>query len=215
MRILALSDLIDGRVYSEHIRVNYPDIDLAIGCGDLPLYYLEFVASALDRPVLYVRGNHDAPYELTADGELRAGAPGCQLIDGRLVQAGGLAWLGLGGSRRYSADARYQYTEQQMRRRLGALLPHLALHRLRHGRYVDVVVTHAPPLGIHDASDPAHRGFATFLILMRWFRPRLLLHGHVHEWRHDRPVRSVYAQTAVVGVFPVRVIDLADSLPAD
>jgi Icc-related predicted phosphoesterase len=210
MKILAISDLVDERVYSEHIRVNYPEIELVLGCGDLPLYYLEFVASMLNRPVLYVRGNHDAPYEETADGRQRTVAQGCQPIDGRLARELGLTFIGLGGSRRYSPGPPFQFSEGQMRRRLAELLPRLAINRVRHGRFVDVAVVHAPPYGIHDANDPAHVGFRTFLSLMRLFRPRLLLHGHVHQWRHDRPMRSVYLETEVVGVFPVRVIELPD-----
>jgi len=211
MKILAISDLVDERVYSEHIRVNYPEVELVLGCGDLPLYYLEFVASMLDRPVLYIRGNHDAPYEETADGRRRTVAQGCQPIDGRMARVLGLTFIGLGGSRRYSPGPPFQFSEGQMRRRLAALLPRLAINRMRYGRFVDVVVTHAPPYGIHDANDPAHVGFRTFLSLMRRFRPRLLLHGHVHQWRHDRPMRSVYLETEVVGVFPVRVIEISDS----
>jgi len=210
MKILAISDLVDERVYSEHIRVNYPEIELVLGCGDLPLYYLEFVASMLDRPVLYVRGNHDAHYEEAADGRRRTVAEGCLPIDGRLARVLGLTFIGLGGSRRYSPGPPFQYGEGQMRRRLAALLPRLAINRLRHGRFVDVAVAHAPPYGIHDANDPAHVGFRTFLSLMRLFRPRLLLHGHVHQWRHDRPMRSVYLETEVVGVFPVRVIEISE-----
>ena len=210
MKILAISDLVDERVYSEHIRVNYPEVELVLGCGDLPLYYLEFVASMLDRPVLYVRGNHDAPYEETADGRRRSVAQGCRPIDGRMARLSGLTFIGLGGSRRYTPDPPFQYSEGQMGCRLAALLPRLAINRLRTGRFVDVAVTHAPPYGIHDADDPAHVGFRTFLSLMRRFRPRLLLHGHVHQWRHDRPMRSVFLQTEVVGVFPVRIIEIPD-----
>jgi len=212
MKILAISDLVDERVYSEHIRVNYPDVELVLGCGDLPLYYLEFVASMLDRPVLYVRGNHDAAYEETADGRLRTIAQGCQPIDGRMARVLGLSFLGLGGSRRYSPGPPFQFSEGQMRRRLTALLPRLAIHRMRYGRFVDIAVTHAPPFGIHDANDPAHVGFRTYLSLMRLFRPRLLLHGHVHQWRHDRPMRSAYLETEVLGVFPVRVIEISEPL---
>ncbi len=41
MKIIALSDMVDERVYSEHLVKNYVDIDLVVGCGDLPYYYLE------------------------------------------------------------------------------------------------------------------------------------------------------------------------------
>ncbi|MFQ5921532.1 MAG: metallophosphoesterase family protein [Anaerolineales bacterium] len=69
MKILALSDSVDDRIYSTRAHQTYGDIDLVVGCGDLPIYYLEFVADALNKPVLYVRGNHDTEAELRSDGE--------------------------------------------------------------------------------------------------------------------------------------------------
>jgi hypothetical protein len=71
----------------------------------------------------------------------------------------------------------------------------------RYGRGVDVVVTHAAPLGIHDGEDLCHHGFEAFVGLMRRYRPRLLVHGHVHPsygWDVEprrfeaTEVRSVY-----------------------
>jgi Icc-related predicted phosphoesterase len=67
-----------------------------------------------------------------------------------------------------------------MAARILLLAPRRLWNRLFHGRFVDIVLTHAPPEGIHDRPDPCHRGFAPFLWLMRVFRPRFLVHGHVH-----------------------------------
>jgi Icc-related predicted phosphoesterase len=35
-------------------------------------------------------------------------------------------------------------------------------NKLLHKRYVDIMITHAPPFGIHDQSDRCHRGFKSF-----------------------------------------------------
>jgi len=51
MKILALSDVELPAVYSFRIRERFPDADLAISCGDLPYYYLEYVLSSLDSPL--------------------------------------------------------------------------------------------------------------------------------------------------------------------
>ena len=208
MKILAISDRVDERVYSEHILHNYGDVDLFVGCGDLPCFYLEYVVSMIKQPVLYVHGNHDVEVQQTEDGRRAGKAEGCDLIDGRIVNVKGLIFLGLGGSIRYKPGSRHQYTEGQMRARVARLIPRLLMNKLRYGRFVDVVITHSPPYGIHDSTDRAHVGFKVFLTLMNWFKPRYLLHGHMHDRRYNAQTSTTYGNTTVVGVFPVRAIDI-------
>ena len=208
MKILAISDRVDERVYSEHILHNYGDVDLFVGCGDLPYFYLEYVVSMVNQPVLYVHGNHDVEVQLTATGRRVKTAEGCNLIDGRVVNIKGLIFMGLGGSLRYKPGSPYQYTEGQMRARVARLIPRLLMNKLRYGRFVDVVITHSPPFGIHDSTDRAHVGFKVFLTLMNWFKPRFLLHGHMHDRRYNVQTSTTYGDTTVVGVFPVRAIEI-------
>lgn len=205
MRILALSDIADERVYSERVVETFSDIDLVVGCGDLPYDYLEYVVTVLNRPLLYVHGNHDAKVLLRADGRQATGAEGCELIDGRVVRELGCSFLGLGGSIRYRPGAPFQFTQAEMRIRVVRLLPRLLWNRVRHGRFIDVMVTHSPPFGIHDGDDRAHVGFKAFITLMKLFKPQLVLHGHVHG---NHPQRTVSGDTQVMGVFPVRRIEL-------
>jgi Icc-related predicted phosphoesterase len=114
---------------------------------------------------------------------------------------------GLGGSMRYNADNAHQYTEAEMLGRAFSLVPSLLANRLRHGRALDILVTHAPPRGIHDAHDLAHIGFQVFRTFMDVFRPRLLLHGHSHVYRNDAVTSTRYKGTQVINVYPYRVID--------
>ena len=58
MKILAVSDVELGFIYTPQIATISKDIDLVISCGDLPYYYLEFMVSILDKPLYFVRGNH-------------------------------------------------------------------------------------------------------------------------------------------------------------
>lgn len=88
-----------------------------------------------------------------------------------------------------------------------SLAPQLMANRLRHGRAVDILVTHAPPRGIHDATDLAHTGFEVFRTFMDAFRPRLLLHGHSHVYRNDILTSTRYKDTQVINVYPYRVIE--------
>jgi Icc-related predicted phosphoesterase len=199
MKILALSDQVVDHVYSPAVRQRYPGVDLILGCGDLPAYYLEFIECQFNVPLLYVPGNHDSD-------QFRV--PGGQDIDGRFVRVRDLALTGLGGSRRYKADGRHQYSEADMRLRLIPLLPRLLWRRLRYGHGADILVTHAPPRGIHDSSDLAHTGFETFRRLIRLIRPRLLVHGHVHLYSGKETRETRLDGTRILNVFPVQLIEL-------
>ena len=68
MKVLTVSDVVDNLVYSPQIRNIYGDVEVVFGCGDLPYYYLEYIVSALDKPVFFVRGNHAHVVEYGEDG---------------------------------------------------------------------------------------------------------------------------------------------------
>lgn len=208
LKILALSDRVVETIYSDRVRRRHGDVDLVLGCGDLPYYYLEFVVSMLDKPTLYVKGNHDDGPQYTSDGRRLLEAEGCDLIEDRIVKVEGLLFLGLGGSIRYKMNSSEQYTQREMRQRIRRLLPQMLFNRIRYGRYVDVVVTHSPPYGIHDRKDSAHIGFTAFLTLMSRFKPRYLLHGHAHIWRKDEIRKTRFHQTTVINVFPVYTLEI-------
>ncbi|MEW6568581.1 MAG: metallophosphoesterase [Chloroflexota bacterium] len=200
MRILALSDQVMDFLYSPLVGERFGDVDVLVSCGDLPAYYLEYMVTQLNVPLLYVPGNHDPD-------DLRV--PGGRALDGAVARVEGALFAGLGGSRRYKPDGRHQYSEGEMQWRVAQLAVRLWLSRLRGGRGLDVVVTHAPPLHIHDAPDLPHLGFASFLGLLTVFRPRLLLHGHSHAQRNIEITDTTVSGTRIVNVFPYRVIDLA------
>ena len=226
MKILAISDEVVDFIYSPQIKEKYADVDLVLGCGDLPFYYLEYIVTVLDVPLYYVPGNHDRREQFLSDGRVVYRAEGCERLDQRAMEvpavtlssqrrseaatramAPKLLLAGLGGSLRYNRDIGHQHTEAEMFSRALGLAPHLAANRLRYGRYLDILVTHAPPRGIHDRDDPAHTGFQTFRRFMDVFQPRLLLHGHSHVYRGDTITSSRYRNTHIVNVYPYRVIE--------
>ena len=94
-----------------------------------------------------------------------------------------------------------------MKRRLIALIPTLIMNRLRYGRYLDVLVTHAPPAGIHDKNDPCHRGFNAFLWFMKAFKPRWLIHGHIHLYDLQDIRVSKYLDTTVINAYSHYILD--------
>lgn len=184
-----------------------------LGCGDLPFDYLEYLVSRLDVPLLYVPGNHDpslAPPDMSwmpLRSDLPVPGPqGCINIDGRVLEERGIRVAGLGGSLRYK-EGPNQYSQGQMGRRALRLEVSLRLKRVRGGRRLDILVTHAPPFGAAEANDSAHVGFMAFQRLIRTFRPVLAVHGHNHPYGRVLPERQV-GQTRVINVIPSRVIEI-------
>ena len=51
--------------------------------------------------------------------------------------------------------------------------------RRRRSHRLDVLLTHAPPRGVGDGTDPVHQGFPALNVLAGRLQPPLLLHGHV------------------------------------
>ncbi len=210
MKILAISDQVVEQLYSPRVKNLFGDVELVLGCGDLPYYYIEYVVSMLNVPFFHVPGNHDLPAAEKEGSETQSGAHlwKCGSIDGRVVVEQGLILAGLGGSVRYRPDGVNQYTQKEMTCRIAALFPRLLWNRVRYGRGVDILLTHAPPKGIHDATDPAHVGFSAFNKFITRFQPRYLLHGHSHIWRRDTVVTTRVGRTVVLNVCPYRVVEI-------
>ena len=205
VRILAISDEVDDRLYNPGVVDRFGSADLVLGCGDLPDYYLDYLASMLNAPLYGVRGNHDAP----PNADHRR-ACGMVELHARVVEEGGLLIGGLDGSLRYNRGP-YQYTEGQMRQQVARMVPRLLANRLRHGRFLDILVTHAPPRGIHDQPDRCHQGFAVFRWFLRTFRPRYHLHGHIHVYDNRTPTSTRYHDTLVLNAYRYR--ELVATLP--
>ena len=205
MKILAVSDLVVEGIYSSHIRERFGDVDMVISCGDLPYSYLEYIVSMLNVPCFFVHGNHDHP-EYLSDGRTVTEPGGWINLDGRTVKAREVLLGGLEGSIRYKPGSPFQYTESEMAYKAWRMAPALLMNRVFHGRYLDILITHAPPLGIHDGKDWPHRGFKALLWLMARFRPRYLLHGHKHVYGPET-WRTRYLDTEVINVYPCRLIE--------
>jgi uncharacterized protein len=208
MKILAVSDQIEDMLYTSTVRERLGYVDLIVGCGDLPYYYLEYLQCMFDAPLCYVHGNHDPLVEYSSTGGTKTAPDGGDNIDMRCVQVSGLLVAGLEGCIRYRPDGNHQYTQSEMSFRAMSLLPDLLWNRMRHGRWLDVLIAHSPPLGIHDMPTAAHTGFRAFVSLMRAFKPRYLLHGHRHKNYGVGPTETLYGKTLVLNVHPYRMIEI-------
>lgn len=229
MKILCVSDQIDPLVYSSSIKERFAGIDLVLCAGDLPLDYLEFIVSSLNKPLIFVFGNHNLEeYDYYARpgesvsvswiGEEEEARHSSGLIHAgsKVLREEGLIVAGLGGSMRYNRGAN-QFTEFQMKKEMLKLIPGLLFNRIFRGRYLDVLLTHASPEGIHDKRDPCHRGFKCFLWFMRVFKPKFLIHGHIHLYDLSAVRLTKYGQTIVLNAYSHYIVDteIADTKIVD
>lgn len=216
MRVLVISDKVEPVLYSPGVLKRAGHVDMVLSCGDIPFYYLEFIISMLNKPTYYVFGNHGREVEYqSGKGETwqrKTEPQGAVNLHCRTAKEGPLLLAGLEGSIRYNNAPRFQYTNTEMWLNIWKLVPKLLYNRVRYGRYLDVLVTHSPPWGIHDRDDVPHQGFPSFLRFMQIFKPRYLLHGHIHLYRHDEITRTVYHDTEVINVYPFKILELE---PAD
>ena len=196
MRILAVADEESARYYTWYRPGCLKEFDLIISCGDLSRACLEFLVTMANKPLLYVRGNHDDSFE-------KDPPEGCICIDGRIHTFRGVRILGLGGSYRYKKEGINMYTEQQMRKRIQRLW--LPLHL---GGGFDILVTHAPARHINDFDSLSHRGFECFGELLHQYHPKIFIHGHIHRnYGIHIPRETVYGSTVIYNAFEDCAID--------
>jgi Icc-related predicted phosphoesterase len=206
MKILAVSDQVIDRLYSTTVKQAYPDVEMVIGCGDLPYAYLEFLLSVLNVQTLYVPGNHDPLYKPHVEGFYVGGAIN---LDREVMYSKGLLFAGLGGSVFYPPGSANQYSQSGMFMRVYQLLPKIFMAQRKYNRPLDILITHSPPAGVHDDDDPTHRGLHALNLLLRWAKPRFMLHGHTMFYRQNLQSHITrYYSTDVMNVYPFRVFDV-------
>ena len=189
MKILLLADEESRYLWDFYEKGKLDGLDLIISCGDLKPEYLEFLATFAHCPVLYVHGNHDTKYK-TSPPE------GCICIDDAMFNFQGVRILGLGGSMRYNPTAPFQYTEQEMKKRIRR-----RWFDLKRMKGIDILVTHAPAKGLNDLSDLPHQGFVCFRRLLDTYQPKLFCHGHVHLTYGNIPRLDIYGNTTIINAY--------------
>ncbi len=205
VRVLLLADMVHPYIYRSGFPQGLGHIDLVLGAGDLPGYYLEFVASLLPAPVVYVPGNHQDEYVYSEGQRQRPG--GAINAEGNIVRAAGLTIAGWGGVPRYRKGGQHQYTDWQGRWALGKLA--LKAQAQAAGQ-VDIFLTHAPPLGPHALSDFAHRGCPSISQFMLRLAPTWLVHGHIHEYEGRKaPYTDPHSGTNVINAYGYKVLEVA------
>lgn len=194
VRVLAVAD---EEVSAAQSRLQDLRVDLLVAAGDLPWDYLESIVSSLGVPAAYVPGNHDPA--------MRQGAApqGMVSVDEQVVSVGGLLIAGLGGCVRYN-DGHHQYTQKEYDQRARRLI------KSAQGP-IDVLLTHAPPLGLGDEPDPSHVGISALHEVIEELRPTWHLHGHIHPYGMHKPDRQL-GSTTIRNVIPWQVLEIERSV---
>lgn len=207
MKVLLISDKVIEHIYSNSIADRMRDIDFVISCGDLPSYYLEFIVTILNKPLFYVMGNHNAGKICTESG-IKTGFPeGCVNLNQKIIEYNNVILMGLEGSMKYSGE-NYQYTDFQMCWKINRLKPKLYINKIFKKRYVDILVTHAPPFKNHDRQDLCHRGFKCFNKYIKIFNPKYLVHGHTHIYGTNNNWLTTVNNTKVINAYGYRIIEI-------
>ena len=210
MKILCVSDQIDPLIYTNSIRERFADVEMVLSAGDLPMEYLDFIVSSLNKPAFFVFGNHHLK-EYTQFREKNDSAnadkidemyygSGATHLGTKVKREDGLIIAGLGGCMRYNRE-KNQYTEFQMKMEILKIMPALIINKIFRGRYLDILLTHASPRGIHDREDRCHLGFSSFLWFMRAFKPKYLVHGHIHLYDLSEVRTTKYGNTTVINAY--------------
>lgn len=207
-RILAIADAVSPVVYSSNFPGNLAPFDVVLSAGDMPGKVLEFVATKTRVSPLFVFGNHASGYLRDPHTDELRPPGGCIDMHMRVVTVAGLIVVGIEGSLRYRPGP-HQYTQAAFRQMVMRLAPRLWWNKRRHGRAVDVLLTHAAPRGPNEGDDPVHAGVAAFNHFHRLFKPRLHVHGHVHLVGANAPRSYVSAEgVRVVNAYEFTLIDL-------
>jgi Icc-related predicted phosphoesterase len=168
--------------------VRHHDPDAVVLLGDLEPEWVDQLGRFPDLPVLGVYGNHDDGRYLEARNT----------TDLHLTSAevGDLTFAGFEGCVRYTRDAPLQYTQRE------------ALRMARRLPDADVLLSHAPPRGVHEEPDDrAHEGFDALLQYVERVQPRYAIHGHTPA----PPRRTArIGDTVVIHVVGAQLVELPD-----
>lgn len=191
-KILCVSDIeILKELKIETLKEKFKDIDFIMSAGDVSNDYLDYLVSVLNKDLIMVNGNHIYRHNVSIDFAKK--------IDGKGIKYKGLRILGLDGCRVYSFKE-HQYTEWQMTKKI---LKNIFF--LLGG--VDIVLSHASPSGIHDVDDGVHNGFKIFHKIIKYCKPKLWIHGHIHLHNFMVYQDTKVMETVVSNTFGYRVFD--------
>lgn len=232
MKILCVSDFVDPMIYNQNVKEVFSDVDLILAAGDLPLDYIDFMVTILNKPTYWIFGNHNlkeykyycrdhqnAPQHMTKNasdtthfhggthlGFKTAVCPSLSYTNPKNRKQTPLLIAGIDGSLKYN-NGECQFTEGQMKFKLLCMIPQLIMNKIKYGRYLDIFLTHASPRHIHDHEDQCHKGFECFNWFLQKFKPSVMIHGHIHLYDMREERIGKYYDTTVINAYSHVLID--------
>lgn len=205
MKILFITDDISPIVYSTDIKERFGECELIISCGDLPFNYYDFIVSTLNKPFYYIRGNHftydDENQQKIFDSE------GEKNIHKKIVRFNNISFCGFEGCLKYNNSARVQYSESEMNHIIQMMKPRFWWNRIKYGTFIDLIISHAPPMGFGKPHELCHTGFSCLRRLAEKYQPRYLVHGHIHLYDKNEPRVSMLGKTKIINAYNYYVLD--------
>ncbi len=191
MKILAISDCQSPDIWEKPDECGANDADIIVSCGDLNTAYLEFVRERLNKPLYYVRGNHDKNVKYVKDAVH---------LDSRIVNVQGVRFLGFDS---VSRDGKL-LTDEDVTVRVEIMKRIID----RDGGF-DVLVTHHPMLGFGDGDNELHKGYKAYVKLVEEYKPKIMLHGHIHLDFYKQHIRCMqYASTRIINAYKHTILEI-------
>lgn len=234
MKILCVSDFVDPLIYNQNVKESFSDIDLILCAGDLPMDYIDFIVTVFNKPTYFIFGNHNLKdyhyYHKSADinsnayrdyndtshahGATYAGFKTFEnydllITDPQTGKKRPLLIAGASGTVKYNRGLN-QFSELQMKFQLLKMIPKLRRNKRKYGTYLDIFLTHASPLNIHDHPDPCHKGFDCYNWFIQKYKPSYMVHGHIHLYDMREERIGKYYNTTVVNAYSHCVIELGE-----
>lgn len=234
MKILCVSDFVDPLIYNSNVKESFPDIDLILCAGDLPMDYVDFIVTVFNKPTYFVFGNHNLKDYHFYHKDTHIDTSGINKFNDTSHAHGAtytgfktfvnedltftdpvtgkttpLLIAGTSGTLKYNKGLN-QFTDAQMKLKLLKLVPKLLKNKRRYGRYLDIFLTHATPRHIHDHEDPCHKGFECYNWFLEKFKPTFMVHGHIHLYDMREERIGKYYDTTVVNAYSHCVIELGN-----
>ena len=240
MKILCVSDYVDPLIYNQNVTNVFPDVDLILCAGDLPMDYVDFIVSMFNKPTYFVFGNHNLSefkfyHKVSQNAPIKYNQSKNERDKGDTSHGHGASYLGFKSKvdKRFkiknpkngkpspllmagcSGSLKYnnglaQYTNFQMKMKLVSLIPSMIKNKLLYGRYLDIFMTHASPRHIHDHEDPCHKGFECYNWFLKKFKPTFMVHGHIHLYDMREERVGHYFDSTVVNAYAHYIIELPE-----
>jgi len=207
MKILCISDKISEIIYSNNLVKRFNDIDLILSCGDLPFHYYEFIMSTLNKPLYYVMGNHE-PEKLSKQKSVFDKFD-TKNITGKIINFNGIIIGGLSNCKKLGIEAEFETTEMGQQFCIYKMLPKLWINKIFQKRYIDILISHSPPLDKNDDStDYYHSGFKAYTKFLDKYMPKYHIHGHIHLYDKNQNRIKQYKKTTIINAYEYYVLEI-------